>query len=356
MKIIKIGAIVLISVGILTFIKLSFFSGKIDSKSGKSKNGASPASTVNVFVVHKQKFNEQIMTTGTALANEEASLMPEVAGKVVKLYFSEGSFVKKNTLLVKINDADLRAQLDKVELQIKLSQQMEERQKKLLDINGVSQEGYDVASNQVSTLKSDREYLKAQIQKTEIRAPFDGVIGLRNISEGSYVTPTTIVAAIQQLTPIKIDFSIPEKYAALIHKGDQLNVHSEGIPTVFKAKVFAIEPKIDLATRSLKIRALCYDHQNKLYPGAFVKVDMIKESSNSILIPTEALVPEMKGYKVFFYKNGKAVSNKVSAGTRTDTQVLISEGIQEGDTIITSGIMQLRNEAAVKIVGTTTSK
>jgi len=233
---------------------------------------------------------------------------------------------------------------------------MEERQKKLLDINGVSQEGYDVASNQVNSLKSDRDYLNAQIRKTEIRAPFDGVIGLRNISEGSYVTPTTIVAAIQQLTPIKIDFSIPEKYASLVHKGDQLNVHSEGIPTVFKAKVFAIEPKIDLATRSLKIRALCYDHQSKLFPGAFVKVDMIKESSNSILIPTEALVPEMKGYKVFFYRNGKAVAHKVSAGTRTDTQVLITEGIEEGDTIITSGLMQLRNEAQVKIVRTTTSK
>lgn len=347
----------MISVGILTFIKLSFFSGEIDrSKSEKNKTESLAATTVTIFVARKQKFNEQIFTTGTALANEEASLMPEVAGKVVQLNFSEGSFVKKNTLLVKINDADLRAQLEKVELQIKLSQQMEERQKKLLDINGVSQEGYDVASNQVNNLKSDRDYLNAQIRKTEIRAPFDGVIGLRNISEGSYVTPTTVVAAIQQLTPIKIDFSIPEKYAALVHKGDQLNVHSEGVNTLFKAKVFAIEPKIDLATRSLKIRALCYDHKNKLFPGAFVKVDMIKESSNSILIPTEALIPEMKGYKVFFYKNGKAVSRMVSAGTRTDTQVLITEGIQEGDTIITSGIMQLRNEAAVKIVRTTTSK
>ena len=357
MKIIKIVAIVLISIGILAFIKWKFFPGTVDS-SGKNKGGNQSGSTssVNVFVAHKQKFNELILSTGTALTNEEATLTPEVAGKVVKLYFSEGSFVRKNALLVKINDADLKAQLDKVELQLKLSQQMEERQKKLLEINGVSQEGYDVASNQVSTLKSDKDYLNAQIRKTEIRAPFDGVVGLRSISEGSYVTPTTIVATIQQLTPMKIDFSIPEKYAALVRTGDQLNVHSEGVNAVFKAKVFAIEPKIDLATRSLKIRALCYDHKNKLFPGSFVKVDMIKESLNSILIPTEALIPELKGYKVFFYRNGKAVSGKVSAGTRTETRVLITEGVQEGDTVITSGIMQLRNESPVKIVGTPASK
>lgn len=347
----------MITVGILVFIKLKFFPGTADlSKQGKNKGGNQIATSVNIFVTHKQKFSEEILSTGTALANEEASLMPEVAGKVVKLYFSEGTFVKKNALLVKINDADLKAQLDKVELQIKLSEQMEDRQKKLLDINGVSQEGYDVASNQVRTLKSDRDYLNAQIHKTEIRAPFDGVIGLRNISEGSYVTPATVVAAIQQLTPIKIDFSVPEKYASIIRKGDVLNVHSEGVETAFKAKVFAIEPKIDLATRSLKIRALCYDHQNKLLPGAFVKVDMMKESTNSILIPTEALIPELKGYKVFFYRNGKAVSGSVSASTRTDKLVLITKGIEEGDTIITSGIMQLRNDSPVKIVGATTNK
>ena len=199
-------------------------------------------------------------------------------------------------------------------------------------------------------MKADRDYLYAQLRKTEIRAPFSGVIGLRTVSEGSYVSPTTVVASIQQLNPLKIDFSIPEKYTALLQKGDVVEFRTEGINTLFKAKVFAIEPKIDLATRTLKVRALCYDHKNKLYPGAFVKIELAKESASSILIPTEALIPELKGHKVFLYRNGKAISQKVVAGTRTDTRVLINEGLQEGDTLITSGTMSLKDSSAVNIL------
>lgn len=349
MKIIKIGVIFLVIVGLLTFIKFKFFQSSEEApKSGGKKGGAI---SVSVFVASKQKFNEQIVSTGTALANEDASLMPEIAGKVIKIYFLEGTFVKKNTLLVKINDADLNAQLNKIDQQIKLSEQKQERQKQLLDINGVSQEAYDIAANETNGFKSDRDLLRAQIMKTEIRAPFDGVIGLKNISEGSYVTPASIVATIQQLTPMKIDFSVPEKYIDLVKKGDPVSFSTEGIQGVFKAKIFAIEPKIDLATRTLKIRALCYDHQNKLLPGAFVKVNMVKESSNSFLIPTEGLIPEQKGYKVFFYRNGKAIAGSVTPGSRTDSQIVITSGIAEGDTIITAGLMQVKDEAAVKIVG-----
>lgn len=350
MKIIKIGIIFLVIIGLLTFIKLKFFqSSEEASKSGNKKGGG--AISVSVFVASKHTFNEQIVSTGTALANEEASLMPEIAGKVMKIYFSEGTFVKKNTLLVKINDADLSAQLNKVDQQIKLSTQKQERQKQLLDINGVSQEAYDIAANETNGFKSDRDVLRAQIMKTEIRAPFDGVVGLKNISEGSYVTPASIVATIQQLTPMKIDFSVPEKYIELVKKGDPVSFSTEGIDGVFKAKIFAIEPKIDLATRTLKIRALCYDHQNKLLPGAFVKVNMVKESSNSFLIPTEGLIPEQKGYKVFLYRNGKAVAVGVTPGSRTDSQIVITSGIAEGDTIIAAGLMQVKDGAAVKIVG-----
>ena len=351
MKIIRIIIIVLVIVAALAFINFMFFPNSIDSSKSGNKKGGSAASPVNIFIAKKQNFNESISSTGTALANEEASLMPEVAGKVIRIYFSEGTFVRKNTLLVKINDADLRAQVAKVDQQIQLSQQKQQRQKQLLDINGVSQEGYDIAVNETSGFKSDRDLLQAQIMKTEIRAPFDGVIGLKNISEGSYVTPTSIVATIQQLTPIKIDFSVPEKYMVLVKKGDPVSFTTEGIQGIFKAKIFAIEPKIDLATRTLKIRALCYDHQNKLLPGAFVKVNIVKESSNTILIPTEALIPELKGYKVFFYRNGKAISGAVTPGTRTDSRIAISEGMQEGDTIITTGLMQMKNEMPVKVIG-----
>jgi len=334
---------------LLVFIKFQFFSAVPGMDPKKGKSGGAP-SAVKVFVVKRTLFSENILTTGTALANEEADLKPEVSGKVVKIYFVEGSLVQEGKLLVKINDADLQAQLQKTNLQIQLAEEKESRQKKMLEINGVSKEDYDVLVNQVNTLKADREYLNAQIRKTEIRAPFTGVVGLRSISEGTFVSPTTIVASMQQLNPIKIDFSIPEKYVGLLSKGDVLYYQVEGIDNAFKATVFAIEPKIDLATRTLKVRALSYDHQNKVLPGTFVKISMTKKRSNSILIPTEALVPELKGHQVYFYRNGKAYKQKIVAGTRTENKVLINEGIEEGDTIITSGIMQLKPEASVKII------
>ncbi|HSZ72780.1 MAG TPA: efflux RND transporter periplasmic adaptor subunit, partial [Cytophagaceae bacterium] len=269
MKTIKIIVTVLVILGVLTFIKLKFFQGVADvSKSGGKKGGPPAATPVNIVVAKKEKFSEQITSTGTALANEDASLMPEVAGKVIKIYFKEGTLVMKNQLLLKINDSDLQAQLQKLELQVKLAEEQSNRQKQLLDINGVSKQDYDISLNTVNTLKADLEYQRAQIRKTEMRAPFTGVVGLKNVSEGSYISPATVVADIQQLTPMKLDFSIPEKYAPMLFVGDPVNFTMEGIDAVFKAKIFAIEPKIDLATRTVKIRALCYDHQNKLFPGA----------------------------------------------------------------------------------------
>lgn len=346
MKGIMISAFV---VALLVLGKLYFFDASSGTKVNKGKPSGAP-SAVKVFIAKRTMFSENILTTGTAMANEEADLKPEVSGKVVKIYFVEGSLVQEGMLLVKINDADLQAQLQKVTLQIQLAEEKEARQKKMLDINGVSKEEYDVLVNQVNTLKADRDYLYAQIRKTEIRAPFTGVVGLRNISEGTFVSPTTIVASMQQLKPMKIDFSIPEKYAGLLSKGDVLSFQKEGLEKSFKASVFAIEPKIDLATRTLKVRALSYEHQNQILPGNFVKINIAKNRSNSILIPTEALVPEMKGHKIYFYRNGKAIPTSVLAGTRTETKVLINEGVQEGDTIITSGLMQLKPEAPVNII------
>lgn len=349
MKIIKRLAVVVIVILLLAFIKIKFFeapSGVADKKGNPS--GAS-VSAVKVFVVKRSSFQQQIMVTGTALANEQAVLMPEVSGKVMRIFFTEGSLVTKGKLLVKINDADLQAQVHKVDFQIKLAEEKVIRQKHMLEIDGVSKEEYDILENQVNTLKADRDYLHAQIRKTEIVAPFTGTIGLRSISEGAFVSPSTVVATIQQLSPMKIDFSIPEKYVGLLSKGDVITFKVEGLEKSFQAKIFAIEPQIDLATRTLKIRALFFEKQHTILPGTFVKISVTAKIYNSLLVPTEALIPELKGHKVFVYRNGKAIPAKVLAGTRTDDKVLISEGLEDGDTIITSGIMQLKAEALVKI-------
>jgi membrane fusion protein, multidrug efflux system len=349
MRIVKNLAIVITVLSLLYLVKMYFFDASPGSLAMMGKPGPGQASAVKVYVANRAVFTEQITATGTALANEEAMLMPEVSGKVIQIYFKEGEEVAKGKLLVKINDADLQAQLHKIDLQIKLAEEKVARQKQMLTIEGISKEEYDVLVNQVNTLQADRDYLIAQINKTEIRAPFTGTVGLRSISEGAFVNPTTVVASMQQLSPMKIDFSIPEKYSGLLVTGDIITFEVEGVSGSHEAKVIALEPKIDLATRSLKVRALFYERKHNVLPGAFVKISTTAKSSNSILIPTEALIPELKGHKVFVYRSGKAIPAKVLAGTRTDNSVVISEGLENGDTIITSGIMQLKPEALVKI-------
>ncbi len=284
------------------------------------------------------------------LANEEVELKSEVSGRVTKILFKEGGFVKKGDLLVKINDSELQAQLEKAKYVLKLSEEKEYRQRNLLKREAISQEEYDSALNELNVNKAQVDLIKAQIDKTEIVAPFSGKIGLRHISIGSYITPTTIIASLQNIDPIKIEFSIPEKYAGSVEVGDKVNFNIVGSEETFTGKVYAIEPKIDNVTRTLSIRALCSNTSGKLLPGGYADVKLIlKDISNALMVPTEAIIPILKGQKLFLYKNGVVTDPIVQTGIRTDTTVQITDGLAPYDTVITSGILQLRPGAPVKI-------
>jgi membrane fusion protein (multidrug efflux system) len=307
--------------------------------------------SVSGYVVRPEKLDNTVRTTGTVLAFEEVELVAEASGRIIKIAFTEGSHITKGDLLVKINDEDLQAQLRKTELQIKLAEEELDRQNQLLKINATSREAYDIAMNQLGSMKADRDVLKAGINKTEIRAPFNGLIGLKYVNEGSYVSQSTKIASVQNIDPVKIDFSIPEKYADMVSKGDEVKFTSEANANQFKGKVFAIEPKIDLATRTLQIRALSDNKNEKILPGSFVKIELqIKETPNALMIPTQSLVPVLKGQIVFVSKDGLAQSIPVKTGVRTDVSIQITDGISEGDTIITTGIMSLKPKMPVKVV------
>jgi len=306
--------------------------------------------TATGFVVSSQLMESTISASGTVLANEEVELRPETAGKLVSVGFKEGSVVQKGALLVKIYDTDLQAQLKKLNLQYKLAKEREGRLKGLLGINGVSQEEYDIASNELETITADMDYTKAQISKTEIYAPFTGKIGLKNVSAGNFVNNTNVIASIQQTDILKVDFTIPEKYAALVAPGDTVKFSVEGIREKLTARVAAIEPKIDAETRNIMIRALYDNSKSLVYPGAFAKVELVTKKQPSLMIPSEAVIPELKGKKVYILKNGKSKSVKVETGVRTDTQVEITNGLAAGDTVITTGIMSLKPDMKVKII------
>lgn len=335
--------------GVLIGLKFMFFPSE-NSAAGDKKMGAPGApSNVVAYVVKAQKIDNDVYATGTVLANEQVELQSELAGKIIQLNFQEGSMVNKRQLLVKINDADLKANYKKLELQLSLADEKLKRQKQLLAINGISQEEFDSSQNQFNVIKADLEYAAAQIAKTEIKAPFDGMIGLKNVSEGAYITPAMIIAAVQQINPVKIDFSISERYASLVKKGTSLTFIIDGAGE-FEGKVLAIEPKINSVTRTLQIRAVCTNPKNEIFPGAFAKVKLALSAIDSaLMIPTEAIIPELKGKKVFKLVNGKVEPARVVTGLRTDAQVQIIEGIAAGDTIITRGIMQLKPGATVNI-------
>ena len=306
---------------------------------------------VTGYVVLPQTLDNKIQATGSILANEEVQLQSETAGKIVGLYLQEGSRVKKGDLLVKINDSDLQANLKKNESAVKLDEDNEFREKRLLDIKGISQGEYDAAVNVLNGAKADVELVKAQIAKTEIKAPFDGVIGLKSVSEGSYISNATIVANLEELDPVKIDFSIPEKYMNQVHKGDEIFFTVVGSSQKYKGSIYAIEPRIDVASRTLQIRALASNKDNTLLSGAFASIELVLQHlKNVIMVPTQAIVPGLKSQNVFVSRNGLAQTQLVETGIRNDVSIEITKGLQRGDTVITTGMLQLRNGMPVKIL------
>lgn len=306
-------------------------------------NGMVSALPVSAYVVQPEVLKNRIQTTGTVRANEEVELQSETSGRVVGIYFEEGKRVKDGELLLKMNDSELQAQLLKAEYRKKLAQDKEARGRKQLQIEAISQEDYDVILNELNTEKAEVQLIKAQIEKTEIRAPFDGVVGLRDVSKGSYISPNTRIAAILDINPIKIDFTVPEKYVNLVHTGDRITFRIQGSEEEHEGEVYAIEPKIDAATRSLAIRAKSDNPDGAILPGAFAEVKLIlDEVEDALMIPSEALIPELTGQKIFLKQDGKAMPRPVETGIRTEDRVQITYGLAPGDTVITSGILQLR--------------
>ncbi|RPI75849.1 MAG: efflux RND transporter periplasmic adaptor subunit [Ignavibacteriales bacterium] len=338
LKLIIIVAVILIVAVLIALPKLSSSGNQAPVQ--KNMNAPLP---VEAHIIKAETLANNVITSGSILANEEVELKSEESGKITNIYFREGGNVKKGDLLVKINDAELQAQLEKAKFNLKLLEDREYRQKVLLEREAISQEDYDVSLNELNVVKAEIELVKAQIDKSEIRAPFDGVVGLKSVSEGSFVNTTTIIATLQNINPVKIDFSIPEKYAGSVKVGDPINFKIVGRDEIYTGKVFAIEPKIDPLTRTLKIRALYSNPSRDIVPGSFADVELVlNKIDDAFLVPTHSIVPELKSQKVFLYKNGLAVPQKVEIGIRTDQRVQITSGLNEKDTIITSGILQIR--------------
>lgn len=331
----------------LVFILLIFSCKNKDKSKGPKP---SPPVVVDVLVARPQQIDNDLEVNGTVIANEFVELRPEISGRLTYLNVPEGNYVTQGTVIARINDADLRAQLSKIKAQLSLAEKTVDRYRQLLDINGINQSDYDVAVNTVSSYKADLAYTQAQLDKTVIRAPFSGTVGLKQVSMGAYVTSSNVIATIQQTDKVKIDFTLPDIYSGIVEKGTEVSIVSTDSTTdkSLKAQVIAIEPQVIVSSRSLKVRALL---ENKtVHPGSFVKVIVdAGTDNNAILVPTSAIIPNDKNKQLVVVKNGKSEFVTVKTGLRLEDKVAIVEGLAEGDSVVVTGVLFAKKGAIVKV-------
>ena len=323
-----------------------------DLKEAPAKERKQQGQALNVrgVVIGEQLITDALAMSGSLVPDEEVSLSFETSGKITDIYFKEGSMVEKGQLLAKINDAPLQAELRRKEAQLRLMQDRVFRAKALLEKEAVSKEAFQEAEANLSALKAEIDGVKAEIAQTELRAPFSGVIGLRQVSVGAYATTQTAVAMLTKRSPLKVEFSVPERYAGTLPDGASLEFTVEGDLTPRMAKVYASDSRVDENTRTFTVRALYDNKDGKLVPGRYASVRLTtREYSNALAVPSEAIVSEMGIDKVYLYRNGKAEPVEITKGLRTDAQVQVLRGLSVGDTVITSGTMQLRAGQRVKV-------
>ena len=307
-------------------------------------NRQSKALDVRAVVLSQQGLTDGIFVSGSLVPDEEVSLSFESSGKITDIFFKEGTHVEKGELLAKINDAPLQADLRKKQAQVKLMQDRLFRAKALLEKEAVSKEAFQEAEANLAALEAEIEGVEAQIEQTELRAPFSGIIGLRQVSVGAYATTTTEVATLTKTAPLKVEFNVPERYAGMLPEGTELTFTAEGDLTTRNAKVYASDSRVDPETRTFAIRAIYPNADGKLIPGRYVNVNLVTQRfENTLAVPSEAIVSEMGIDKVFVCKNGKAQPVEIAKGLRTDAMVQVLRGLVPGDTVITSGTMQLRS-------------
>lgn len=302
-----------------------------------------PVPQVDAFVVHTQMLSEVIEIPGSVVADDATEIHPEVAGRIVSLSVSEGNYISKGTVLARLYDGDLQAQKRKLQVQLQIAQQTESRREQLLKIGGISKEDYATMALQVSNLRADLDIINTSIAKTVIRAPFSGKLGLKDISAGAYVTPLSVIATIQKTTDLKVDFNLPEKYTNQVKKGQYVNFKVEGNDRKYTGVIVATGSGIEQTSRTLRIRAQVKGEATELTPGNFAKVTLnFDPDPNALLIPSQAIIPQARGKKVYVFRNGVADFVEVTTGVRDSAMVQITSGLTKSDTVVVTGLLSIK--------------
>lgn len=319
--------------------------------SGQSQAGVQPTVLpaaqpaplrVQMEVVRPQPYAETVSATGTLLAQEGVELQAEISGRVTRIHFREGSRVRAGELLVKLYDADLQASLERAMHRLELARLRERRLAELVRERVITQDAYDTARSERDVQRAEVELIRAQLARTEIRAPFDGVVGLRHVSEGAFVDDRTRLATLQQVDRLKVDFSVPERYVGRIRPGQPVRFRVAG-GAEHSGQVYAVDPRIDTETRTMLVRARCDNPSGQLLPGSFASLELtLAAIPDAVLVPAEAVVPGTDGKYVYVVRDGVAHRRLVQTGSRTAQAVHVLEGLDAGEQVIVSGLQQVR--------------
>jgi membrane fusion protein (multidrug efflux system) len=343
------SVLVLVVIGIIIYPKLDF-SSEESGKTVPTPSKSSTKLTVDAVRIAYKTLDFNVRVTGSVIADENVTLNSEVSGIVEGIHFEEGMRVQKGQLLVSLNDDEIEAELEKLAFNKKLFEDAEFRQRQLLENEAISREEYEVALNTLNTSLADIKLLQTRQAKHKIRAPFTGTLGLREISLGSYLTPGVDIVNLYKTNPIKIDFQIPGRYLKDVNVGDKLFFTVDAYDEPFEGEIYAIEPEIDPRTRSIQLRARSANPDRKLLPGQFAKINLVlEEIEEAIMVPTISVIPELNTTKVFVFNDGKVESKTVETGIRNEDEVQIVSGLQPGDVVITSGLLQVRNGMEINV-------
>ncbi len=335
---------------LFTGIVISSVSCSSEKKEDPKAAGRAKNLTAEAYIVQPQTFSEDYVASGTLLPNEEINILSEISGRVTSIMFTEGARVKKGQTLLKIYSADISAQIQKLKTQRELQVKIKDRQADLVKIGGISQQDFETTQSEIASIDADIAFQQAQLRKTSIVAPFDGTVGIRNISVGAVISPTTVVTKLQQTNPLRVDFMLPDRYRGKIQNGKEVFFNVDGNLDTLTGNVKAIDPGADVNTRNIRVQATIPNGNNKLVSGSFAHVIIpFNSSSDAILIPAQAVIPTTKDKKAAVIRNGKAEIITIILGSRTSDKVEVVSGLNAGDTILTTGIMQVKPGMEVKI-------
>lgn len=324
--------------------------GPVDLPSDSGRGHIPSSARVNGVRVTARPVRETLMLTGSVLARESVALRPEVAGKITGLFFEEGMPVSAGALLVQLNDAELRASLDRARHRHQIALDRESRFGRLVVDSGISQEEYDRSQHEQRAAAAEISLIEAQLAKTRIVAPYDGIIGLRQVSIGSLVGPDDVVAQLQVIDQVKLEFAVPERHRPVLSPDLAVRFRVAGFPDWFAASVYAVEPAVDLTTRTVRVRALAANPEHRLLPGAFAEVELpLREQPEGLLIPTIAVLAQAQSSLVFVEEAGRAQPRAVQTGMRFADEIAIVGGLTPGEVVITSGLARLRAGSPVQV-------